>query len=118
VITIPFGLQSFKLAGYCLWPFGRTIVKRPSSGGLNVVANVIWVVIAGWWLALAHLGAALAHLLACVFIITIPICLPFAIANLKLTVCAIWPFGRDVVDARAVNAAYASAIAVPAPRRP
>ena len=59
IVTIPFGLQAFKLAGYSLWPFGRTVVKRPEAGGASVVGNVLWLLLAGWWLALLHLGSAL-----------------------------------------------------------
>jgi uncharacterized membrane protein YccF (DUF307 family) len=74
IVTIPFGLQAFKLARYSLWPFGRTVVKRPEAGGTSVVGNIIWLLLAGWWLALLHLASAL--LLA----ITI-IGLPLAVAN-------------------------------------
>jgi uncharacterized membrane protein YccF (DUF307 family) len=90
IITIPFGLQAFKLAGYSLWPFGRTVVKRPTAGGVSVVGNIIWLVFAGWWLALAHLITALA------LAITI-IGIPLAYANVKLVPVALWPFGREIV---------------------
>jgi hypothetical protein len=46
IVTIPFGLQAFKLAGYSLWPFGRTVVKRPEAGGASVVGNIIWLLLA------------------------------------------------------------------------
>ncbi|HYH59225.1 MAG TPA: YccF domain-containing protein [Thermoleophilaceae bacterium] len=92
IITIPFGLQAFKLAGYSFWPFGRTVVKRPDAGGASVVGNILWLVLAGWWLALLHLVAAV--LLA----ITI-IGIPLAIGNVKLVPAALWPFGREIVEA-------------------
>src|SRR3954469_13143514 len=106
IITIPFGVQSFKLAGYSLWPFGRAVVKKESAGAGSLIGNVIWVVLAGWWLAICHIitAAALA--------ITI-IGLPLAWANIKLVPMALWPFGREVVPADRVDAAYASAVAVP-----
>jgi uncharacterized membrane protein YccF (DUF307 family) len=90
IITIPFGLQAFKLASYALWPFGRTAVRsgQPSAG--SVVGNIIWIVLAGWWLALGHLvtGTLLA--------ITI-IGLPLAIANFKMIPLSLAPFGREIV---------------------
>jgi len=106
IITIPFGVQSFKLAGFSLWPFGRAVVKKPSAGAASVVGNVIWLLLAGWWLALAHIVTAVP------LAITI-IGLPLAWANLKLVPMALWPFGREVVPADQVDAAYASAMAVP-----
>jgi uncharacterized membrane protein YccF (DUF307 family) len=111
IITIPFGIQAFKLAGFAVWPFGRAIVKRADAGAGSVIGNVLWLVVCGWWLAIAHLLTAL--LLA----ITI-IGLPFAWANVKLVPMALWPFGREVVDADEVSEAYAHAVAVPPPRPP
>ena len=58
IVTIPFGIQAFKLAGYALWPFGRTVVKKASAGAGSVIGNVLWLVLAGWWLALGHLVTA------------------------------------------------------------
>ena len=55
IITIPFGIASARIALFCLWPFGRTIVRRPDAGAGSMVGNVIWFVLAGWWLALGHL---------------------------------------------------------------
>ncbi len=98
IVTIPFGIQAFKLAGYSLWPFGRTVVKRADAGGASVLGNVLWLLLAGWWLALAHL--ATAFLLA----ITI-IGLPLAMANVKLIPAALWPFGREIVKSADVTAA-------------
>ncbi len=91
IITIPLGIQSFKLGNYVLWPFGRTVVTEPGASVVwSVVGNVIWVIIAGWWLALFHV------LLAVIFFITI-IGIPFGIANLKLARLALLPFGAMVV---------------------
>jgi uncharacterized membrane protein YccF (DUF307 family) len=97
IITIPFGLQAFKLANYALWPFGRTVVRKPSAGAGSCVGNVIWVLLAGWWLALEHLitGIALA--------ITI-IGIPLALANFKMIPISLTPFGREIVP---VDDAYA-----------
>ncbi|SCL44538.1 Uncharacterized membrane protein YccF, DUF307 family [Micromonospora citrea] len=92
VITIPFGVASLRLAVYSLWPFGRTVVARPDAGVASGLANVLWVVLAGWWLALSHILAGIA---LCVTIIGIP----FGVANFKLVPAAFWPLGREVVDA-------------------
>jgi uncharacterized membrane protein YccF (DUF307 family) len=91
VVTIPFGVASLRLALYSLWPFGRTIVPKPSAGVVSGAANIIWVVVAGWWLALSHIVAGIA---LCVSIIGIP----FGIANFKLVPAAFWPLGREIVE--------------------
>jgi uncharacterized membrane protein YccF (DUF307 family) len=91
IVTIPFGVAALRLAAYSLWPFGRTIVSRPGAGVASGVANIVWVVIAGWWLALAHILTGVAQ---CVTIIGIP----FGIANFKLVPVAFWPLGRQIVE--------------------
>jgi uncharacterized membrane protein YccF (DUF307 family) len=106
IITIPFGIQSFKLAGFSLWPFGRAVVKKPGAGAASVIGNVLWLLLAGWWLAISHLITAVA------LAITI-IGLPLAWANVKLVPMALWPFGREIVPQHRVDAAYAEAVAVP-----
>jgi uncharacterized membrane protein YccF (DUF307 family) len=93
IITIPFGIQSFKLAGYSLWPFGRVMVEIPGKGGcLSIIGNVIWIIFAGLWLALGHLFWALLLALTIIGI-------PFAVANVKLAGAALVPFGRTVMTA-------------------
>jgi uncharacterized membrane protein YccF (DUF307 family) len=91
VVTIPFGVAAFRLANYSLWPFGRTLVSKPGAGLGSGIANVLWVVLAGWWLALSHIVAGVAQ---CLTIIGIP----FGIANFKLVPAAFWPLGRAVVE--------------------
>jgi uncharacterized membrane protein YccF (DUF307 family) len=90
IITFPFGIASFRLAGFVLWPFGRTVIRRPEAGAASTVGNVIWFVLAGLWIAIGHivLGVAL-----CLTIIGIP----FGWANIKLAVVAIAPLGKDIV---------------------
>ena len=70
IITIPFGIASFRIAGFALWPFGRTVVDKRTAGAGSVLGNVIWVIVAGWWLALGHLVSGIA---LCVTIIGIPL---------------------------------------------
>lgn len=92
VVTIPFGVASLRLAAYSLWPFGRTVVPKPGAGLASGLANILWVVLAGWWLALSHI---IAGITLCLTIIGIP----FGVANFKLVPAAFWPLGREVVDA-------------------
>lgn len=91
IIGIPFGVQAFKLAAFSLWPFGRHVVRRPEGGCLEVGFNVLWLVLFGWEIFLAHL---VAGALLCITIIGIP----FGVQAFKLSVLALWPFGREVVD--------------------
>lgn len=97
IITIPFGIQAFKMARYVLWPFGRTVVKKPTAGVGSFIGNVIWIVLVGWELAIGHLITAVA------LAITI-IGLPLAAANLKLIPISLLPFGREIVPTSAVEA--------------
>lgn len=90
IITIPFGLAAFRIAGYALWPFGRTVVSRPSAGAPSFVGNVVWFLFAGLWLAIGHL---LTGILLCVTIIGIPL----GLANFKLIPVSIAPLGKVVV---------------------
>ena len=105
IIGIPFGIQAFKLALFSLWPFGRTVVRQQEGGCLEVGFNVVWLVLFGWELFLAHI---VAGFLLCITIIGIP----FGIQAFKLGVLALWPFGRTIVEADAL-AAQPGAIAVP-----
>ena len=91
IITIPFGIAAFRIAGYVLWPFGRTIDRRPEAGVASVIGNVLWIVFFGWWLAVGHL---VSGVLLCLTIIGIPL----GLANFKLIPVSLTPFGRDIVD--------------------
>ena len=94
IIGLPFAKQAIKLAQYALWPFGRTLL--PSEGrrtGLSVFANVLWFLLAGWWLALEHL---LLGILLCITIIGIPL----GVGCLKMAGAALVPFGKEVVRLR------------------
>jgi uncharacterized membrane protein YccF (DUF307 family) len=107
IIGIPFGWQSFKLAGYALWPFGRTLVpSQTRHKGLSVVANILWFILAGWWLALVHL---LAGALLCLTIIGIPL----GIASIKMAGAALVPFGKEIVSTTELGEPPPGAIVVP-----
>jgi len=91
IITIPFGIASFRLASFVIWPFGRTLVPKPDAGAGSFIGNVIWFLLAGFWMALAHILTGLA---LCVTVIGIPL----GIADFKLAAAAIAPLGKDIVS--------------------
>jgi len=92
IVTIPLAAPAFRLAGYALWPFGRVVVHRPGAGAGSAIGNVLWFLVAGWWLALLHLVFALLLALTIIGI-------PFAVAHVKLAGLALTPYGKDVVEA-------------------
>lgn len=96
IVTIPFGIASFRLAGYVIWPFGRTVVWRREAGVWSAIGNVLWVVLLGWELALAH---AVTGLLLCITIVGIPL----AVANWKMIPLALLPLGREIVPIQATR---------------
>jgi uncharacterized membrane protein YccF (DUF307 family) len=91
IITIPFGVAAARMALFCLWPFGRTLVRKPDAGAGSLIGNVIWFILAGWWLALGHL---VTGVVMCITIIGIPL----GLANFKLIPVSVTPFGREIVD--------------------
>jgi uncharacterized membrane protein YccF (DUF307 family) len=91
IITIPFGIAAGRMALFCVWPFGRTLVRRPDAGVASTIGNVIWFILAGWWLALGHL---ITGVLMCLTIIGIPL----GLANFKLIPVSITPLGREIVE--------------------
>lgn len=90
IITIPFGIASLRMANFALWPFGRRIVDKHEAGNASLVGNVLWIVLAGWWLALGHLTTGVA---LCLTIIGIPL----GLANFKLIPVSLLPLGKDIV---------------------
>ena len=91
IITIPFGLQAFKLAAFSLWPFGRTIVQKDTAGAGSAIGNVIWFILAGWWMALSHLLTSIPLFISIIGI-------PLAIGDLKMIPISLFPFGKEIVD--------------------
>jgi uncharacterized membrane protein YccF (DUF307 family) len=90
IVTIPFGIACFRLAGYAAWPFGRTTVPTPGAGVASAMGNLLWFLFAGWWLALVHVIAGVAY---CLTIIGIT----FGIALFKLALVGLFPLGKQVV---------------------
>jgi uncharacterized membrane protein YccF (DUF307 family) len=107
IIGIPWARAAFNIAIYALLPFGQTAVSRADyfgqedvgTGPLGVIGNIIWLVLAGWWLALSHLVIAIA------LAITI-IGIPFAWAHLKLAGLALWPIGKTIVPIEDLRFGY------------
>lgn len=106
IIGIPFARAAFDNGVYTLWPFGAKPMARDrlygediGTGPLGFLGNIVWLILAGWWLALGHLIAAVG------LAITI-IGLPFAWAHLKLAGFALWPIGRTLVHSDIRGRAY------------
>jgi uncharacterized membrane protein YccF (DUF307 family) len=110
IITIPFGIASLRIAVFALWPFGKTVVKKPEAGVLTGVGNVLWFVFCGWWLVLGHLITGVA---LCLTIIGIPL----GLANFKLIPVSLLPLGREIVPTDQVHTvAGTPVVAVPRDR--
>jgi uncharacterized membrane protein YccF (DUF307 family) len=100
IIGLPWARAAFNIAIYTLLPFGQRAVRRDGltgeteigTGPLGLIGNLIWLVLAGWWLALGHLVTAV------MMAVTI-IGIPFAWAHLKLAGIALWPIGKEIVPA-------------------
>ncbi len=91
IITIPFGVASLRIAAFALWPFGRTVVPRADAGVASGIGNVLWFLLCGWWLAIAHL---VSGVLMCLTIIGIPL----GLASFKLIPVSLFPLGREIVS--------------------
>lgn len=91
IITIPLGVAALRIGVFALWPFGKTVIRRGDAGAGSTIGNVIWFVLAGWWLILMHLITGVA---LCLTIIGIPL----GLANFKLIPVTLTPFGRDIVS--------------------
>ena len=100
IVGLPWSRAAFNIASYALLPFGRKAVSRAEhlgthdigTGPFGLLGNIVWLVLAGWWLALGHL-------LTAVLLAVTVIGIPFAWAHLKLAGIALWPIGKMIVDA-------------------
>ncbi len=99
IVGLPWARAAFNIASYTLLPFGRVAVSREEvqghedlgTGALGTLGNLIWLVLAGWWLALAHILTAIALAITLIGI-------PFAWAHLKLVPLSLWPIGKMILD--------------------
>jgi uncharacterized membrane protein YccF (DUF307 family) len=90
IIGIPFGLQQIKLGIAVFAPFGKEVVELENANGtLNIILNLIWLVLFGWAIGVAHLTSAAILALTVIGI-------PFALQHVKLIPLALFPFGRDL----------------------
>lgn len=99
IVTIPFGIASFRLGNFAVWPFGRTVIDKPTAGAASVIGNVLWFVFAGIWLAISHVLTAIALAATIIGI-------PFAWANLKMIPAALFPLGKQIVHEDALRGGY------------
>ena len=90
IITIPFGLASFRIANFALWPFGRRVVDRHDVGAPSFIGNILWFLLAGFWLAIGHV---VTGVLMCITIIGIPL----GLASFKLVPVSLFPLGKVIV---------------------
>ncbi|MEV4169771.1 YccF domain-containing protein [Nonomuraea sp. NPDC049709] len=91
IITIPFGIASFRIAAYALWPFGRTVVRDPGAGVFSLLGNIIWCVVAGIWLAIGHVVTSIPLFISIIGI-------PMGVANIKMIPVSLLPLGARIVD--------------------
>lgn len=91
IITIPWGIASFRMANYVLWPFGRQVVQKPTAGVFSFLGNVIWFIFAGLWLAIGHIASGIALAVTIVGI-------PLAVADFKMIPISLAPLGKEIVS--------------------
>ena len=99
IITIPFGIASWRIASYVIWPFGRSIVIRRDAGIASVIGNIIWIILIGWWLAIGHLTSGIA---LCLTIIGIPL----GLADFKMIPISLVPLGVRIVPSGELYPGY------------
>ena len=103
IVTIPASVACFRIATFVLWPFGQAVIRKPGAGAGSAIMNIVWFIVAGFWLALSHVATALLQTMTIIGI-------PLAIGNLKLIPVTCFPFGKMVVSKREL--AYRDAVVV------
>jgi uncharacterized membrane protein YccF (DUF307 family) len=99
IIGLPWARSCFMLARFSFWPFGYDIIARDQlfgredigTGKLGTLGNIVWFVLAGWWLAIGHITAAIAYAITIIGI-------PFAWQHVKLAIASLFPVGKTVVS--------------------
>ena len=101
IVGLPWARSCFVIGAFSLWPFGQEAISRRDltghhdlgTGALGLIGNVVWFLVAGWWLAIGHLTSALACFITIIGI-------PFGIQHIKLALIALAPVGMTVVPVR------------------
>jgi uncharacterized membrane protein YccF (DUF307 family) len=106
IVTIPFGVASLRIALFVIWPFGRTVVRRPDAGLPSSIGNAFWLLLCGWWLALGHL---VTGVVLCLTIVGIPL----GVASFKLIPVSLLPLGREILSVEQARALGVSPIFAP-----
>jgi len=99
IVGIPWAKACFVIGTFSFFPFGKKAVARDElsqqtdigTGALGTLGNVVWFILAGWWLAIGHLISALACFITIIGI-------PFGLQHLKLAGIAVFPIGKTIVD--------------------
>ncbi len=99
IVTIPWGIAAFRIGNYALWPFGREVVETRTSGVGAALGNIIWLIVAGVWLAIGHVLTSIPLFLSIIGI-------PLGWANLKLIPISLMPLGKQIVDSDALLPGY------------
>ena len=99
IVTIPWGIASFRIGNYALWPFGREVVDTGTAGIGATIGNIIWLVVAGIWLAIGHVITSIPMFVSI-------ICISRGWANIKLIPVSLMPLGKQIVDSDAVLPRY------------
>ena len=103
IVTIPFGIASFRMARYVLWPFGTLVVKKPEAGAGSAIMNVIWFVTVGWLLVIVHLVTAFTQAITIVGIAN-------AVVSIMMIPVTAFPFGKELIDRDDPRALYMTSL--------
>jgi uncharacterized membrane protein YccF (DUF307 family) len=90
IVGLPWAPAAFRIAGFAYWPFGKVVVDR-DTGPTSLLLNIVWLLLAGWWLALHHVVLAIGLAVTLIGI-------PFAWQHLKLAVISLTPVGKAVIE--------------------
>ncbi|MFT8395413.1 YccF domain-containing protein [Propionibacterium sp.] len=90
IITIPAGIASFRMARYVVWPFGRTVTRKPGAGTGSTLMNVIWFIVVGWLLAVMHVVVAIVQSITIIGVAN-------AVVSIKMIPVSVFPFGKQIV---------------------
>lgn len=100
IVTVPFGIASFRMASFALWPFGRVIVdKHLKPSGWSLVGNIVWMIFFGIPIAVGHVTTAIPMFISIIGI-------PLGLANLKMIPVSLFPLGKEIVATGRIEAFY------------